>query len=714
MPIKIEKAVKSGEDRAAGHVWTKEPDPVWLRYEVDLGNGAMRGFHVSKCEGSIPRVTPFRYDFNAPRAARLYHEHVAIAVLANIGRETVVRLGGEAERPGAAGQVEAWRDFKGAFGDTAGVSAPVDPALSRVIVYDGDMGMPSGIVKVGRGGSLDMPAGRGFGVGARLSGFEAVAKIGSKGMPAGLVVGDIGNPAIAQAEKALAHVERPSSHAVAWFGVRDPGMAEIRLQAAASAPILAGLMADRPSLATAIDERRPLQPILMEMTGLGKAAIKRIAKLTRPAPAGRVFEEDERVEGEDALGVNRARRARVSGSVPLETALRHLSELPPDRAPRDDESWGKFNDILGAVAIPLHYATSRPVAEMLDASKGDWVRFHESLARAADFEPGDFDRRTMALTAVDGIEAIGHFTRTVVLPQALASIKEAEQPEPMVSGEFVSSGFDAATALVIGKAANPAVLMMGLSRRYASRIPAMMEIEGRSMLAAAEKIDSRFSRYAGNAFPLLTGEFEAANGLVVTPLPDGDALKQESERLRHCVGSYQSKARRTTCHIYSVRNRSGSESLSTFEFAGVHGENPRSAANGLRLVQHRGRCNAKPPPEGVAACREFVEALRKGLIDINLAEIQDWRLWLRERGLDATVDRATPSTTWKSVLELDWEDDGARLSYWREWGEVLGGRVAGARNPGAIYGERRARDLVSAMSPRAAAILLERERRAGK
>jgi len=712
MPIKIETMSKEEETRAAGYLWTTENDPTWLRYQVDFTNGAMKGFHVSKCEGSVPRVTPFLYDFNAPRMAQLYHEQVAMAALADIGKETLIRSGEEMEEKSVASQVGAWQDFMSAFGNEAKNKVADDLISSRFITYDSEMSVPSGILRVGKRGAISMPRGRNFRVGARMSGFDAVKIARSKGLPPKLKVGAMGDPDLEQAQKALAHVERPSSHAVAWYGTREAKKGRIRMQAAASMPILAGLIADRQSLASAVDEMRPIQPILMETTGLGKAGVKRIGKLTKPAPVGRIFEAGERIEGEDALGVNRARHTQISGSVPIDMALRYLSDLPPDRAPQDDESWLKFNDILSAVAIPLYNATSIPVSKILEASKGNWIQFHESLALAADFEPEDFDRRTMALTTIDALEAIEHFNRTALLPQALASIKETEQPEPFVSREFVVSGLEAATDLIVGKAKNVAVLMMEVSRRYASRIPAMMEIEGKTMLEATDRSSTRFAAYAENAYPTLTGSFTASNGLVVRPLKDGAELQEESRRLGHCVGSYQSKARRTQCHIYSVQNQSGSESFSTFEFAGVDGGDPRAAAAGLRKVQHRAARNGTPSEDCAKAYKEFFDALKGGAIDVNLEEIQSWREWLRESGMDASVARATPATTWKSVLELDWENNDARLDYWREWGEVLGGRVAKSPHPGVVYSEKKAQELVGAMSPRAAALMIEQARQA--
>ena len=95
MAIRLARDVQNEEARAAGYLWTTEEDPTWLRYQVDFTNGAMRGFHISKCEGSIPKVTPFLYDFAHIHMVAEYHETVAMAILADIGKETLIRAGDE-------------------------------------------------------------------------------------------------------------------------------------------------------------------------------------------------------------------------------------------------------------------------------------------------------------------------------------------------------------------------------------------------------------------------------------------------------------------------------------------------------------------------------------------------------------------------------------------------------------------------------------------
>ena len=711
MPIRIDQMLKEEETRAAGYLWTTENDPTWMRYQADLEQGTMRGFHVSKTNGAIPNVTPFLYTFPVQGQAANYHYVVALAAFADIGKERLIREGQELEETSMASQVSDWQDFMSAFG---GGGQKVDESLSgdRFITYPKDLVVSSQIIRYGRRGDLSLPRTPAFRIGARMSGFDAYDIATSRGLPRKLQVGPIGDPDLEQAREALASVERPSSHAVSWYGTRDPEVAKLRMQAAKAMPILAGLLAERTSLARTVDEMAPIQPALIETTGLAKAGVKRIGKLTQPSPAGRIFDQDEAAEGEDALGVNRARQTRLTGTVPVDMALRYLSHMPPDRTPQDNESWLKFNDILSAVAIPLHNATSIPVPKILEASKGDWIKFHAALARAADFEPDNFDRRTMALTTIDSMEAIDHFNRTAVLPQMLASIRGTGEPEPMISREFVITGAEIARDIVVGKAKNVAVSMMEMARRYASRIPAMGEIEGKSMNVVIDH--TQFEKYGATGFPTLTEDFEAANGLVVRPLRNAEELQRESARLAHCVGAYAHTARATNTFIFSVQDKSAETSYSTFELRLPEIEDAVSAATNIRNVQHRAHGNGVPSEECKAAYKEFMKAVRSREIDLNLKEISQWRQHLSETGeAGRSVARQRyTEANWASVLELDWTDEEIRDDYWQEWGEVLGGRVAKSPHPGVIYTEKKARDLVGAMSPRAAAIMMEEERQA--
>ena len=694
---------RNADGPLSGFVWAGEADPGWIRFRTDPRSGVMSGVHLSPCEGTVPRGAPFRFRFTNGEQAMRGSEGVAMLILGQLSRDQV-RLEGEAA--GAASpqaQLAAWEAFLG--GETGPKTAAAEErrllvprevfnrSLSGIPVF---RRTPDGELVLNRSGQLRL--------GAPLSGFETVAAVRDRSLP--FRTGPVGELDLAQAREALSAVERPSPSAVSWYATARGDQARFRLQAAKAMPILAGLIAESRDLSRAVDACEPIQPLLSERTGLPKASVKRITRLTVPVPAAPLFEAGEAVRGEDALGVNRTRRFSVSGVVSIDKALRHLAELAPDRTPQNDREWAAYYDVLTGCAIPIANAFDLPVRDLLDASKGNWVEYRATLARAADFDPDRFDRRTMALTTIDAIEAIEGFSRTALMPQILSSISDTGEPVPVVTGEFLINGFEASAKLVLGNAKNVAAHLFEVARRYAGRIPAMMEAEGR--LAAQPDPEGRFDGYGETAFPLLTETYMASNGLIVRPLRTFDELKEEGQRMAHCVGGYTTKARDARCHLFSIRTPDERESLSTLELTGLDGEDAVSAAANIGIVQNRARRNAAPSPEAKAATDEFMRLLKGGQIPIRFDELQAWKRVRAQATGPRRVHR--PNTTWESVLEHDWRDQRIRDALWTEWRTVMGGRIGKAHNPGVIYTERATRELIGSMSPRAAAILLDRER----
>lgn len=521
---------------------------------------------------------------------------------------------------------------------------------------------------------------------------------------------------VERARDALKLISSPSSRAVFWYGSGVGTEPEDRMQAARSFPMLAGYIADSITLSRVVDRRESLQAALIEMTGIGKGGLKRLQKVSVLSGSAPLFERREDVVGEDALGVNRARHTLISASVSLEASLRHLSDLPADRIPDTNEGWQAYQDVLSAVAIPISNALNLSVKDVLSGCNGDWVAFRETLARAADFDPDSFTRRTMALCVIDGIEAIEDFSRSVVLPQALASIEETEQPCPVIAREFLQIGRNAATALTLGKTRNVAGAILELSRRYASRIPALMDI----ILGGGEEQDPVLQQdYGDEEFPILTGDFHSSTGLVVRPFRNYEEMRQESARLNHCVGRlYLNNARTGKSHLYSVQSENGAESFSTIEIAGIPTDcSEEEAMAGIRVVQHRANRNANPDGASVLACDEFLGAVRRGRLKMNVTEIHAWRARLALEGSgnrDATAHVGNRAVTWGSVLEVNWSDPDMRQALWQEWSGIIGGDIGRAASPEVIYRNAEARNLVGQMSPAAASILVERSRRASQ
>jgi hypothetical protein len=702
MLIRSETA-REGDGPLSGFVWAGETDPGWIRFRTDPRSGVMNGIHLTSCAGTVPRGTPFRYRFpNGDQAIR-GSEGVAMLILGQMSRDPV-RLEGDtilAANPHA--QLAVWEEFLGGSAPKKGGALQEGRLILPRTVHDRSLA-GQGLFRRMADGDMVLSRSAQFRLGAPMSGFDAIAAARDRRLP--FRTGPMGDLDLEQAREALAAVSRPSPVAVAWYAGVTGDQARYRMQAAKAMPILAGLIAESRDLSRAVDACEPIQPLLTERTGLPKASITRVTKLTIPVPAAPLFEAGEAVRGEDALGVNRTRRFSVSGVVSIDKALRYLAELPPDRTPRDDKEWGAFYDVLTGCAVPIANAFDLSVNDILEASKGNWIEYRATLARAADFDPDRFDRRTMALTTIDAIEAIEGFSRTALMPQVLSSIAGTGQPIPAVTGEFLVDGFEASARLVLGQAKNVAAHLFGVARRYAGRIPAMMEAEGR--IGAQVDPEGRLDRYGDTAFPVLVETYITTNGLIVRPLRNFEELTEEGRRMRHCVGGYTTKARDARCHLFSIRTADETQSLCTLELTGMDGEDAVTAAANIGVIQNRAHRNGAPNEEAKAATEEFLRALKGGQIPIRFDEV---RAWKRQRVEDPGARRQVRAeTTWESVLEHDWTNTQMREALWAEWRTVMGGRTGKANTPGVIYTERSARDLVASMSPRAAAILLDQER----
>ena len=714
----LHAATPSDDPYMAGWLWSDESDPVALRWKLNTVTGEMTGLHIDQCRGQVPKAVPFRLRFPSAEASVLHRERAVRILMGEMGRERLLPRGQE---PAGQDLLQEWQTFVNAGMAPDGV-ADTTTQEERVLAFD-DRGLVPAIpdfVKGGAGCSFTRDfRQRCLRRGAPLNGLDVAQIMRSPGLP--FEAGDMGDPDMDAASDALASVRCPSSRAVSFYGVRDAELSRFRRQAADAFPVLAGMIADRPDLAAAVDEGRPLQPPLSESTGLTKAGIKRMGKVTAAVNAEPAFGDDERVGGADALGVNRTRMTRVSVTVPLETALSSLADLPPDRVPSSNADWTAFNDILAGMVLPVCNAAEIDRQSLLGACKGSWTDYRESLARAGDMQPQDLDRRALTLVTIDAVEAVRFFSRTAVMPQILTSIASTGERVPKVAFDALHACNEAAMSLVLGTAENrknlPAALMR-IARRYASRIPAMNTIDDREVMSEDDPALGRgdFSRYGATSFPTLTGPFHASNGRVIRPMACREDLVEESMRLDHCVGrdqDYFRKARQSESYIYSVQSEAGDESYSTFELSGLLSpENDAMRAN-LYCVQHQGRKNARPPSTAGDAFTEFLQGLKEGRIEINADRLLEWREHLDVTGQmrGAWNREAVHAPSWTAVLETDWTDEETRLGYWAEWGHVLGGRIA-TSSPEVVFSEKKVVDALTYLSPAAASILKERAKEA--
>lgn len=512
---------------------------------------------------------------------------------------------------------------------------------------------------------------------------------------------------IQTAKQALAVVPKPSSQAVAWYGKKDATLSPLRLQAAAAYPVLAGLIAETPSLARAVDQMQPIQELLTARTGLGKASLKRIGKLRHKLPAGNLFERGEQASGEDAMGINRIRRTTTSGAILLDDCLRTLAKLPADRTPQTDEDWSAYSLLLSGVVHPIANALNIAEEKLLEESKGAWEKWRGQIARAADFDPEDFDRQRITLSTVDAIEALDDFSRTVVLPLVLRSIEGTGQAIPMQSADLMQEALLVTSEIVLGKSKSQVTTLAEIGRRYISRIQALNIIEPNRDNGTT--LATRWSRYGQEAFPMLCEPFTASNGLVVYPFRDFNEMREESSRMNNCVGRlYLPYARAATSHLFSVRTADLSISVATLEIRGIMQEGSQEVvAAGLTIGQLLGQRNRSSPEEARQAVNEWMEAARRGDLRLNIDEIREWRTFSKAQIKNAIVSSAA---SWASALGTDWKDETRVQAYWQEWSDIIASPAVRGDNPNALFRHAAVRNLVASLNPAAAAILVERAR----
>lgn len=697
--MRIHTNVVQAETSTTVFLATDGESPHWAMLKLEAGR--VRGFASGGDEGGLATVRPVSRD--VPRA-RMPVLHEAVIDFMRIAG---LKLEGEKQaKASLSSLVSEWESFLGAAapkGGSKGGSRVLDdpdvvemhPSLREHMVGE----ILPGFVN-GRGFKTPV-VDKKLKVGLPISGLEAIriqAAVAAR-MPLVKAPAAIDKEAAA---RALAAVARPSSRAVLWYGSGSEEAMKDRAQAAQSYPVLAGVIADSPSLARAVDSRESLQPLLIEHTGIGKGGLKRLSKITEALPAGAAF-EDGIVEGEDALGINRQRRFRTSGALSLSRSIRTLAELGSDRVPQDNASWRAYNDILAGVAIPLENALDVPVKDVMEASKGDWIEFHKILAKAADHEPAEFDRRAMLRSTMDALESMEDLSRSAILPLMLSTIETEQQVIPPVAAEYFGQGMTIAGRVIIGQSKNIGAAVLEASRRYASRIPLLVNAAG-FVADAGNRIDN----YGPEEFPVLCEDYVATNGIHIRPFRNFEQMREESRRLKHCVGTnYPPSARRTTNHIFTLQNEDGSHSHSTLRFNGIRGEDAAEAAANLSIAEHRQLHNRVPSPECKAAEEEFVNLIKAGHIRLNYDLIMEWRD--KVNGLDNAPVRDR-GVSWSSALGMDWGDERKRAGAWEEWRYIIGGRFAKADNPGILWSDKGARSLLAEMNPVAAAGLERRAR----
>jgi len=363
-----------------------------------------------------------------------------------------------------------------------------------------------------------------------------------------------------------------------------------RRQAAASYPVLAGLLSTNLSVKMAIDTGKPLADPLAKV--LGGFADRPVSKpvLKRTAAS------EELPDGTS-----------------LETVVAFMTLVPHDWIPSGGNEWRAFCTAAHALLEDLR-CREEDVLSLVKGCSGKWTEFCARIAKRGGFADGDVLRA--ARQAMFGAaEMIDIFAEAVVIPLAAHA---GESDSVSLTPEMMQVARRSALQLLVS--GRNAADVADLQRRWHQEKAAILS-------ATAIMEEERISRIRGQIsgeWPLLTSPVQAPNGLWLVPLGSSKELAWEGLEgedpngvpgLQHCVGTYDSKARKLDCHIVSVRTMDddGSyERLSTVEFAGV-----KSDSNRLKILQHQGRGNSNPESRAHDAVSWYMASCAHGLIKIN-------------------------------------------------------------------------------------------------
>ena len=533
-----------------------------------------------------------------------------------------------------------------------------------------------------------------------------VADAAEHGIPMPDGLSSIGAP---EAERALKAIGSPSASAVCFFGDRSNPKHKYRMQAAEAYPLLAERLQEVSAYRSAIDDGRELAALICSDTGMKPSQLRRLAKIESPIPSGRLFEFGETVHGEDLIGVARQRRYTISGAIDLDSLLSLVKPLDPGWIPQNPSEWRRFLEISSACAVPRSSGFGIPVQSILMCAKGDWKGFHAGLAASAGIPAETLDRQRLGLTTVDAFELIDDFSRSVVLPQILAAIAGTGEPLPAPSAADLSEALDLSRRLVAGKAKNIAGALFEAARKWHSRIPALTDVERQFRPAAS---DAEPGERNIEEWPkLVNAEFEAENGAVVRNLASKAQLQQESSRLCHCVGRlYVRTAKAGECHIFSVQSKDGEVSHSTFEVAPPAASSPSIARADVAIVQHKAQRNRAPSRLALDAAAEWLQAVKEGQLELNLAEAADWRVRMQKKLASqkgyGDVPGPAQQARWEGILDMPFLNHALRNAIWGEWrSHIVGRHLSRGETPEIIFARTEARDLLARMSPSAAARL---------
>lgn len=510
------------------------------------------------------------------------------------------------------------------------------------------------------------------------------------------------------AKDCLKAVVSPSSAALVYYGDIHHPAHLFRKQAAESLPLMADIFASHMIFAKAIDQQKALAPLIGEVFGLGKGAMKRLRQIDAPANLSAEVRFDEIVTALDAHGINRQRARAIDTEIKLETLLSRVKDFPPDWVPDSTKEWKAFADILSQVALPLERGLGIPAKDILATAKGKWSDYRDTLARAADFEPDTFTRRQLAVTTIDAIETVHDMNRYVTLPLILRTIGQNGFTFHGPVADTMQHTIEATRDVILGRSKNPAGTLFEAARRRTGLIGAISEI----VAEGAPRVDTSsavLARYGQESWPALSRDpFVSQSGHRIFFMTNTDMKKQDGDQLHICVGGkyYTDKARQSQSHLVTVRDVDG-RSLATAEFSGKPADTVETEwRHNLTLIQFRGVRNGVPPENVQRSFEEFMTAFRGGQLLLNLSEVYEYQKAMAVS--QGKVD-VTPAALWANALGYEFKDDGRNARLFAVAKTVIFGQTDKIEHAGVLFGTPSVRKALEAISPDCAEHLLRQE-----
>jgi hypothetical protein len=401
-----------------------------------------------------------------------------------------------------------------------------------------------------------------------------------------------------------------------------------RRQAAASYPIFADLFNANLSTKMAIDRGKPLSEILLPILSetaerpIGNAILKRFAQ----APA-------------------------LPEGMHLSPILVFASFVQPDWFPKSPEEWKSFYHIAYALVSDLG-VPHQSLPALLAGSGGKWSQLAErSVAKAYidEDDPARADPDTyVRIAAYNARDTLEHFTDMVVLPL----IAHAQEADDVYLNASIRKGAKEWAWDMLFEGRNLPDLL-DISRRFHQERAGMVELTEQYRVAQLK------SQVKEGGWPGLTGPVRAPNGLWLVPLCTTEELKQEGQRMNHCVGGYTTTAKACHSHIVSVRtvNPDGSTvSHSTCEFAGIKQAIPTE----LTKHQHQAHGNHRPDEIYRDAINWYAREIEAGRLKTNWELI---RAFLDDKLV--VVDQV------ERLCGYDWRDRESLDMAVRPWGAFV-------------------------------------------